>query len=163
MPARPRLYSGWLSFRRPQYAQAVGRAYVFRAELVDHPGIVRVVALAEEQRLEDLAELLREEFGWDDPHLYSFWLSGEFWDGPETEYTAPFELEEGGAESAEIPIADAGLEKGQTIAYLFDYGDEWRVEITVTEIGDAGEGSYPQVIERTGEAPPQYALDEDGA
>jgi hypothetical protein len=140
----------------------VRRASVFRAELVDYPGVARTVALAEEQTLEDLAELLGEEFGWDDPHLYSFWLSGEFWDGPETEYAAPFELEEGGAKSAQTPIAEVGLEKGQKIAYLFDYGDQWRVEIAVTEIRDAGDDSYPQVLERAGEAPPQYAFDETG-
>ena len=139
----------------------MGRAYVFRAGLVDYAGVVRTVVLAEEQTLEDLAELLREEFGWDDPHLYSFWLSGEFWDGPESEYTAPFELEEGGAKSAEIPIAEVSLEQGQTIAYLFDYGDQWRVEIAVTEIRDAGDDSYPQILERTGDAPPQYALDDE--
>jgi Plasmid pRiA4b ORF-3-like protein len=148
---------------RGQYALAVRRAYVFRAELVDHPGVVRKVALAEENTLEDLNELLREGFGWDDPHLYSFWLSGEFWDGPETEYAAPFELEEGGAASAQTPIADLGLEEGQTIAYLFDYGDEWRVEIEVTEIRDAGEESFPQILESVGEAPPQYPPDEDEA
>jgi Plasmid pRiA4b ORF-3-like protein len=72
-------------------------SYVFRAKLAGYPGVVRTVALAEEQTLEDLHELLRAEFGWDDPHLFSFWLSGRFWDGPETEYAAPFELEEGGA------------------------------------------------------------------
>jgi hypothetical protein len=36
--------------REPKYALAVGRAYVFRAELVDHPRVVRMVALAEETR-----------------------------------------------------------------------------------------------------------------
>jgi hypothetical protein len=117
--------------------------------------VVRTVALAEENTLEDLNELLREGFGWDDPHLHSFWLSGEFWDGLETEYAAPFELEEGGAKSAQTPIADLGLEEGETIAYLFDYGAEWRGEIEVTEIRDAGEESYPQILESVGESPPQ--------
>lgn len=132
------------------------RAYVFRAELVDYPGVVRTIALAEEHTLEVLHELLRTGFGWEDPHLYSFWLSGGFWNGHETEYAAPAELEESGAHSARTAIRDLSLQEGQLIAYLFDYGDEWRVEIVVTEIRDAGEEPFPQILESTGEAPPQY-------
>jgi hypothetical protein len=132
------------------------RAYVFRAELVDHPGVVRTIALSDNLSLEVLHELLRAGFGWTDPHLYSFWLSGRFWDGHETEYATPFEVEETGAKSARTPIRDLGLEEGQTLAYLFDYGDEWRVEIVVTEIRPAGEEPYPQILQSEGEAPPQY-------
>jgi hypothetical protein len=138
------------------------RAHVFQAKLRADPRVTRTVALAEEQTLEELHELLRAEFGWDDPHLYSFWLSGRFWDGPGTEYAAPFELEESGAKSASTPIGELGLEQGQRIAYLFDYGDNWEVELKVAEIREAGEETYPQVLEAVGEAPPQYEpLDED--
>jgi hypothetical protein len=137
------------------------RAYVFRAKLVDHPGVSRTIALAEDQPLEVLHELLRVGFGWDDPHLYSFWLSGRFWDGPETEYAAPFELDESGAKSARTPVGDLGLEEGQQIAYLFDYGDEWRVEIKVSEIRDAGEEPFPQILRSEGDAPPQYPPDNE--
>jgi Plasmid pRiA4b ORF-3-like protein len=146
------------------YAPCVtnGRAYVFRAELVGHPGVVRTIALSEDLTLEVLHELLRTSFGWSDPHLYSFWLSGAFWDGHETEYTAPFEVEETGAKSAATPVGALALEEGQTIAYLFDYGDEWRVEIVVTEIRPAGEEPYPQILQSEGEAPPQYEQLDEG-
>lgn len=138
------------------------RAYVFQAKLGADPRVTRAVALAEEQTLEDLHELLRAEFGWNDPHLYSFWLSGRFWDGPATEYAAPYELEESGAKSARTPIGELGLEQGQRIAYLFDYGDNWEVELEVGETREVGEETYPQVLERRGEAPPQYEpLEED--
>jgi hypothetical protein len=138
------------------------RAYVFHAKLAAYPRVVRTVALTGNQTLEELHEMFRAEFGWDDPHLYSFWLSGRFWDGPETEYAAPFDLEESGAKSARTPLGEVGLDQGQRIAYLFDYGDNWEVEVTVAEIRDAGDASYPQVLERVGDAPPQYApLDED--
>ena len=139
------------------------RAYVFRAELAADPDVRRTLALAEEHTLEDLHGLLRAEFRWDDPHLYSFWLSGRFWDGPETEYSAPDGLEESGARTARTPIGELGLEQGQRIAYLFDYGDSWEVEITVAETKDAGGDAYPQVLERVGEAPPQYPPLEDEA
>lgn len=41
----------------------------------------------------DLHEVLRFAFEWDDDHLYSFWLGGEFWAQDGTEYTRPFALE----------------------------------------------------------------------
>jgi hypothetical protein len=68
----------------------------------------------------------------------------------------PSKLEESGAKSAGTPIGELGLEQGQRIAYLFDYGDNWEVDVSVVEIRAAGADSYPQVLERVGEAPPQY-------
>jgi Plasmid pRiA4b ORF-3-like protein len=131
-------------------------AYVFRADLAATPGVSRTIELGGDHTLEDLHEVLRAEFCWADPHLYSFWLGGEFWGGSETEYTAPDGVEESDAKSAEIPLRELGLETEQRIAYVFDYGDNWEVELTVAEIRDAGDESLPRVVERRGEAPPQY-------
>lgn len=39
--------------------------------------VVRTIAVREDQTLEQLHEALRLTFGWGDPHLYSFWLSGK--------------------------------------------------------------------------------------
>jgi hypothetical protein len=36
--------------------------------------------------------------------------------------------------SAEIRLGRLKLKMGQRIAYLFDFGDEWRVRLTVREI-----------------------------
>jgi hypothetical protein len=96
----------------------VPRAFAFRAELVGHPGIVRTIAVAEDQTLEQLHEALRMAFGWADQHLYSFWPSGEFWDDSE-EFTAPFELEERGpkARSSRVAIGELDLRKGKKLAY----------------------------------------------
>ena len=115
------------------------QAFAFQAVLVQfspetgkpESPVVRTIALREDQTLEQLHEALRLAFGWADPHLYSFWLSGKFWDGEETEYTAPFEVDEMGKtkKSARVPIGELGLRKGKTIANLFDFGDEWRLPL----------------------------------
>ena len=54
------------------------------------------------------------------------------------------------------------LRKGDKLAYLFDFGDEWRVRLTLRHItADDGE-RYPRVVESIGDAPPQYpAYDEE--
>jgi hypothetical protein len=130
-------------------------AYVFEAELFDYPGVGARVALAPGDTLEALHQLLRDAFGWDDPHLYSFWLDGEFWGDPSTEYTAPGELEEG-QRSAAVALERLELEPGRELAYVFDFGDEWRVQLTLAEIGGV-DGPLPRIVELRGEAPPQYA------
>jgi Plasmid pRiA4b ORF-3-like protein len=131
------------------------KAYVFHAELLDAEGVARTFALSEGQTLERLHEVLNFEFGWDDDHLYSFWLDGEFWGDPSKEFTRPVELEDTDARSSRVRLKTLELEQGQQIAYIFDFGDEWRVLLTVHDIVEA-EGTYPRVIERVGAAPPQY-------
>src|SRR5437899_4605844 len=108
-------------------------AYVFDARLVDHRGVGARLALAPNDTLDSLHELLREAFGWDDPHLYSFFLDGEFWADPAAEYTSPDEIEEG-QRSAVVALEEFGLEPGQEIAYVFYFGDQWRVVLTLFDL-----------------------------
>ena len=136
-------------------------AYVFEAKLVGHRGVSRTFALAGDQTLELLHVLLRGGFGWEEDHLYSFWLDGEFWGDPASEYTAPFEPEEG-AQTADVPLDELGLEPGRRIAYVFDFGDEWRVDLRIADIRPAGDEKLPQLVASRGDAPPQYPdYDED--
>ena len=126
--------------------------------------VVRTIAIREDQTLEQLHEALRLAFGWADPHLYSFWPSGRFWDTDGDEYTAPVDLEERGehARSARTPIAELRLRKGSSLAYLFDYGDEWHLFLEVVDAWPADDEScYPMLVEAEGTPPPQYAAVED--
>ena len=62
----------------------VVQALAFQAVLVPYSAltskpesaVVRTIAMREDQTLEQLHEALRLTFGWADPHLYSFWLTG---------------------------------------------------------------------------------------
>jgi hypothetical protein len=134
-------------------------AITFRASLDGFPGVERDVTVRSDQTLVDVHRVLQEAFGWDDDHLYSFWLDGEFWGSAESEYTAPFELEPG-QKSARVKLAGLGLQPGATIAYVFDFGDCWQVLLTVLTSAPAGDERFPRVVARRGEAPPQYE-DED--
>jgi len=142
--------------------------YVFSAELVGHRGVRRTIAVRSDQTLIDLHDSLQSAFSWEDDHLYSFWLSGEFWARDGTEYTHPFALESDPFAGWDLPIAKPGrksaarsldrlsLRKGQRIAYLFDFGDEWRVRLTVREISADDGRLYPRLLKTVGDAPPQY-------
>jgi hypothetical protein len=39
---------------------------------------------------------------------------------------------------------------------VFDFGDEWRVRLTVRGTTDDDGGSYPRLLTEVGVAPPQY-------
>lgn len=56
------------------------------------------------------------------------------------------------------------IKPGQRIAYVFDFADEWRVNLLVKSIIAPDCGEYPRIIEGGAQAPPQYPdWDEDAA
>ena len=113
----------------------------------------RRIAVLERQPLTVLHDAIQEAFGWLDDHLYSFWLDGRFWGDEEiTSPVVPDEAER----TADTPIIELDLRVGQRIAYVFDFGDEWRVRLTVRERVPAS-GDHPRVLELRGTPPPQYA------
>jgi hypothetical protein len=142
------------------------QVYVFRAKLEGWSGVRRRVAVRSDQTLVDLHLGLQAAFGWDDEHLYAFWLDGRFWSLDAAEYGRDEHARQenpGGklwdlpeSKSASERIDRLGLLPGQKIAYVFDFGEEWRVDVTVAEIAVDDGGSYPAVLEVVGTAPPQY-------
>lgn len=145
--------------------------YVLRADLVGFRGVHRTIAVRGDQTLVDVHYALQAAFDWDDDHLYSFWLDGKFWSRDGREYTHPFQARQpsplgsfarGPAPwSADTPLSRLKLTKGQRIAYLFDFGDEWRVRLTVRQITADDGHTYPRHLESVGDAPPQYPDFED--
>jgi hypothetical protein len=140
--------------------------YVLKADLVGFSRINRTIAVRSDQTLVDVHLALQTAFDWDDDHLYSFWLDGKFWSRTGDEYTHPWHANEPnplgdfwiGAvpQSAEISLDRLELSESQRIAYVFDFGDEWRVRLTVRQITADDGQPYPRLLKSVGEAPPQY-------
>ena len=147
------------------------QVYVFTANLVGFPGVRRTVAIHGEQTLVDLHDALQLAFAWDDDHLYSFWLDGKFWSRAGDEYTHPWHAAEPGPfagfglgpepQSAETRLDHLALTKGQRIAYVFDFGDEWRVRLTLRQVMADDGLPYPRLLKAVGDAPPQYPACEE--
>jgi Plasmid pRiA4b ORF-3-like protein len=136
---------------------------IFDAALLDADAVSARVAVSEDQELTALHDAVQQAFDWDDGHLYSFWLDGEFWGDEDTEYTRPDSDAEPGQCTADVAIETLDLTDGAKIAYLFDFGDSWHVSLVLRERADPDGGTYPRVLERTGTAPPQYPdYDDDG-
>ena len=117
---------------------------------------------ASRSRRPDAADLhlaLQDALGWADDHLYAFWLDGIYWSRRGVEFSEPHHAKELGdpeTRSARVRLGDLALAPGQKIAYVFDFGDEWRVEITVARVDADDGGVYPRLLESIGKAPPQY-------
>lgn len=133
---------------------------LFDAELLNVCDVGARVAVRSDQHLTALHDVLQEAFGWYDDHLYSFWLDGVFWGGDEVEYTSPDVADEA-EHTADVPLAELDLAPGAKLAYVFDFGDEWRVRLTLRGSEAPQGGEYPRVLTRKGEAPPQYSELED--
>ena len=127
------------------------------------------IEIAANQTLADLGNAIPLAFDFDDPHLWSFFLSGKAWDRA-TEYALHSEPNllggdrpraAGRVQIREVPLPGATGKK--EFLFLFDYGDEWHFGVKlrrITEQGKPGE-QYPRVVARQGDAPPQYPDFED--
>lgn len=129
----------------------------------------REIEVAANQTLADLGEAIPLAFGFMDPHLWSFFLSGKAWDR-QTEYaldSAPGPFGEPAARAAgrtlirEVPFP--GVRGTKEFLFLFDYGDEWRFRVKLRRTSDTLEpdAAYPRVVAKHGQAPPQYEGLED--
>jgi hypothetical protein len=159
-PAQPRLRghrlalsrAGGMVFGKPG---AAGPVYVFDATLANVRGVSARIAVRGDQHLTAVHDAIQEAFGWLDDHLYSFWLDGRFWGDDSTEYTSPITADEA-EHTADVPVSELDLSVGAKIAYVFDFGDEWRVRLLLKAIEESDGARYPRVVTRTGQAPPQY-------
>ncbi len=135
------------------------QTYVFRAELVGFEGVRRTVSVQNDLTLIDLHYALQSAFGWDDDHLYSFWLDGAFWGAEDGHYMHPFHAAsiEPPGRSACARLDELDLAAGQQLAYVFDFVLEWRVALTLKEVRPVDGRAVARCIEKVGAAPPQYA------
>ncbi len=136
------------------------QTYVFDAELVGFRGVRRVIAVRDDLTLVDLHYALQSAFGWDDDHLYAFWLDGRFWTSTDEHFTRPSAIGDApgaaASRSAAIRLDRLGLAEGRRIAYVFDFGDEWRVRLRVQRVADDAGHPSPRLLSSVGAAPPQY-------
>lgn len=139
---------------------AEGGVCVFDAKLVGAGGVTVRFAVATHQHLTVVHEVLRQAFGWNDDHLYAFWLDGRFWSREGVALVRPG-MPDADEPTADVPLSELDLSVGAKIAYIFDFGAEWRVELRVRERTGGDDGTYPRVLQRRGTAPRQYGWPEE--
>lgn len=124
--------------------------------------VIRKIELEDEQTLDDLHEaIIYKSFGWDDPHMYSFYMNNKpFSRNKKMEYSCCPEGDwfiEEKPNSTKTKLKNLNLKKRQKFLFVFDFGDDHQFGIKVEDFGVAEkEKKYPLVLEEIGKAPKQY-------
>ena len=150
-------------------SSVIPATYTFRVRILggayappDGRQIWRELELTGDQTLGDLGEAIPLAFGFDDPHLWSFFLSGKPWDDA-TEYARSPSPDDGRPARAADRLRIRDAPAGKEFLFLFDYGDEWHFGVRLVRTAAAPEPGvrYPQVVASRGQAPAQYPPVED--
>ena len=116
------------------------------------PPIWRRLLVRDNTSLHGLHQIIQDAMGWQNCHLYHF-------DTGETRYTEYFD--DGFINDNEVPasstrLGDLKLRKGDTVWYLYDFGDDWLHEIRVEEICPTERDSkYPRCLAGRRACPPE--------
>jgi hypothetical protein len=134
----------------PSWAFRPGR-YVFKASL--GRGLWRRVALDAGEPLDALAGAILDAYAFDRDHLYEFSYRNRF--GVEERVQHRYMDE--GPWTDEVRVGDVPLAEGESMTYLFDFGDQWEFEVTLDRIDPPQERPRrPELLDGRGEAPEQY-------
>lgn len=112
------------------------------------PAIWRRVVVWSATPLESLHLIIQEMFGWQNYHLYRFEIRGVEYEPAHPESTAQC--------STEISLREIGLRAGESFTYVYDFGDEWELDIRV--LGTPAiyhEKTYPYCVEGARSGPPE--------
>ena len=128
----------------PEQARAI---YRFKAALKHRKSLWRRIEIQGEQTLADFNQILVDAFGHDWDHLGGFWKRvrrGKSKRYREIDLGTVDPLGEG--TGADTPIAAIELQPGDTLKYVFDFGDWIEHSLTLEEIVEPEEGvTYPRI------------------
>ena len=98
--------------------------------------------------LDDLHIAIQTVFGWTDSHLHRFGLGLEIWDHGTEFYLCPFDVDEGedaGVPEDQVRLDEVLVDAGDTLLYVYDYGDNWGHKIRLEAVSDRPDGVTPVV------------------
>ncbi|MBL7805159.1 MAG: plasmid pRiA4b ORF-3 family protein [Saprospiraceae bacterium] len=120
--------------------------------LYTRPAIWRRVQVPPRMNLHELHCVVQLAMGWHNCHLY------QFIQGNRDEYiTLPSEFDwETPTDSRTVLVGDYLADKGEKIAYEYDFGDGWMHEIKVRNVLDADPAQqYPRLVAGERACPPE--------
>ena len=99
------------------------------ALLAIEPSIWRRLVVPWTFHLGQLHQIIQAAFGWNDSHLHEFHIGGLRYSDPSL-VTQEFDDDARVYDEAEVRLLDFHREPGSTITYVYDFGDNWRHEVT---------------------------------
>ncbi|WP_010121861.1 plasmid pRiA4b ORF-3 family protein [Corynebacterium nuruki] len=126
------------------------------------PEIWREVLVPSDMKLAVLHQVIQACFLWWDYHLYRFSLGGGVYEDSVELFLCPFDEQEPdpyqqGAPTRMVRLDETVQQPGEVLHYLYDFGDDWDLTVTLVEILARGGEDAPVAEYVTGEraAPPE--------
>lgn len=111
--------------------------YRIRVELADTSvSLWRELDLASDLFLDDVHAVLQAAFGWTDSHLHRFASGPGYYSQHAEYYLMPFEVDEGedGVPESQARLDEVLTERGDTLFYCYDFGDDWQHVLTLDAV-----------------------------
>lgn len=141
------------------------KTYIFKIHLFRDKEISRDIEINESASLYKLAEAIVGAYDFDFDHCFGFFskiVENRFFDS-ERKYELFTDLEDEGIEPTgagsvkKTKISEVWKNVGDTMLFLFDYGDNRLFVVELVGYGIAEQNlKYPRVIKSAGRAPKQY-------
>ena len=118
-------------------------------------GVWRRVVLPGESSFAKLASLILRAFDFDSDHLYAFTYHDHY--ARKRTLCHAYSADEEDLPAADdVKLGDIGLFPGETIEFVYDFGENWRFTVLVEKLDAADIGAKPTVVAKEGKAPEQY-------
>ncbi|MGP9723929.1 plasmid pRiA4b ORF-3 family protein [Corynebacterium sp. AOP40-9SA-29] len=144
-PPQPRFdfFDEGIPERRHLRRDPLPEAHTFRLTVQinnSDPSIWREIEVRSDVRLSRLHDVIQAAFLWQDYHLHRFSLGGDDFDPTAELFLCPFDVNEpepciAGTPARDVRIDETVQRPGDVLHYLYDYGDNWDLTITLTSVG----------------------------
>ena len=141
------------TLRLPTWEPRSG-AHQFDVRVHDFQGRLAMPATA---TLDSLARAILRLLKFDQDHLYEFVYEDRF--GSQAVVHHPL-LDEG-PWTNDVTVGQLPLAVGQTMTFIYDFGDWWEIEVTLRAVDPAMAIKEATVLEERGTPPAQYSYYED--
>lgn len=133
----------------------------FRVTLQRRRSVYRDIEIESANSLHDLAEAITNAFEFDFDHPFGFYSDPSpdrmFKTQPKYELFADTGDDTDARSVKKTRISDAFTKVGQSMTFVYDYGDMWMFDVQLTRSGTkAPTLRYPRLVGSKGTAPDQY-------
>ncbi len=123
------------------------------------PPIWRRLEIRSDLTLDVVHRAIQASYAWLDYHLHRFSLGGGPFEYTSELFLCPFDVAEGedeGSPADEVRLDETMHEPGDTLHYVYDYGDDWRLTLRLEEIIPLTDDASPaRCIDGERAAPPE--------
>ena len=134
-------------------AKAKSSIYELKITLLEiEPAIWRRIQVPSTIPLCCLHDALQAVFGWTDSHLHQFEKDGKYWGVPDDDgFDGDVEV----IDESKVPVAKLLLSEGDSLIYVYDFGDNWRHSVVLEKIVPSDAPTKPICLGGKRRCPPE--------